>query len=64
MIEYPPKVSEKEIFKAYFTLSSNNNKDISQLVERINENYEYWSDVKYKTIPDSFSHEMLWACVN
>ena len=63
MIEYPPKVSEKEIFKAYFTLSSNNNKDISQLVERINENYEYWSDVKYKTIPDSFSHEMLWACV-
>ena len=63
MIEYPPKVSEKEIFKAYFTLSSNNNKDISQLVERINENYEYWSDVKYKTIPDSFSHQMLWACV-
>ncbi len=63
MIEYPPKVSEKELFKAYFVLSSNSNREISQLVERINENYEYWSDVKYKTIPASFSHEMLWACV-
>lgn len=63
MIEYPPKVTERELAKAYFTLVSNNNNELSQLIERINENYEYWSDVKYKTIPSSFSHEMLWACV-
>lgn len=63
MIEYPPKVTEKELVKAYLSLSSNTNKDISLLIDRINENYEYWSDVKYKPIPSSFSHEMLWTCV-
>lgn len=63
MIEYPPKVTENELVKAYFMLVSNNNDELSQLIERINENYEYWSDVKYKKLPSSFSHEMLWACV-
>lgn len=63
MIEYSPKVTEKELAKAYLFLYSNTNKDISLLIERINENYEYWNDVKYKTIPSSFSHEMLWTCV-
>lgn len=63
MIEYPPKVTERELAKAYFMLASSNNNELSQLIERINENYEYWSDVKYKTISSSFSHEILWACV-
>lgn len=63
MIEYPPKVTENELVKAYFMLASNNNDELSQLIERINENYEYWSDVKYKKLPSSFSHEMLWTCV-
>lgn len=63
MIEYPPKVTEKELVRAYFALSSNTDKEIPLLIERINENYEYWSDVKYKKIPSSFSHEMLWAHV-
>lgn len=63
MIEYPPKVKETELINAYIALSSNTNKDISVLIEQINENYEYWSDVKYKTIPVAFSHEMLWAYV-
>ena len=55
MIEYPPKVTENELVKAYFMLASNNNDELSQLIERINENYEYWSDVKYKKLPSSFS---------
>ena len=63
MIEYPPKVKETELINAYIALSSNTNKDISVLIEQINENYEYWSDVKYKTIPVAFSHEMLWTYV-
>lgn len=63
MIEYPPKVTEKELVKAYLTLSSNTDKDVSLLIERINENYEYWNEVKYKTIPPSLSHETLWAFV-
>lgn len=63
MIEFPPKVTEKELVKAYILLSSNSNKDISALVDRINENYEYWNTVKYQKIPSSFSPEKLWACV-
>lgn len=56
-------MTERELAKAYFMLASSNNNELSQLIERINENYEYWSDVKYKTISSSFSHEILWACV-
>lgn len=63
MIEYPPKVTDKELIKAYVFLSSNTDNDISLLVERINENYEYWNEVKYKIIPSSFSHKMLWTYV-
>lgn len=37
MIEYPPKVTEKELVRAYFALSSNTDKEIPLLIERINE---------------------------
>ncbi len=63
MIENPPKLTEKELVEAYIALSSSSNSDVSLLIDRINENYEYWSAVKYKTIPASLSHEMLWAYV-
>lgn len=63
MIEYPPKLTEDELVRAYVALSANTDKDVSHLIERINENYEYWNEVKYKTIPPSISHKTLWALV-
>ncbi|MDD4608616.1 MAG: Fic family protein [Bacteroidaceae bacterium] len=59
MIESPPKISRKELAKAFFTP----NKALTPLTQHINEKYEYWSDVKYKTLPEGVTAEQLWASV-
>ena len=43
MIENPPQIVPKDYLNAVKLLSR---KDISSLVEKINEKYDYWSDVK------------------
>ena len=63
MIENPPKLTDIELLKAFISLSSCSDSDILLLIERINENYEYWSEVKYKTIPAFLSHKTLWSYV-
>jgi Uncharacterized conserved protein len=60
MIENPPKIEQRDYLNAIKLLSR---EDISSLVEKINEKYEYWSEVKYKEIPDGITHKELWACV-
>ena len=60
MIEQPPKIENKDIQKAIKLL---NNIDVSSLVDKINNEYEYWSEVKYKQLPDNVSHKELWASV-
>ena len=60
MIENPPQIAQKDYLNAVKLLSR---KDISSLVEKINEKYDYWSDVKYAKIPVDITHQELWACV-
>ncbi|MDL2277271.1 Fic family protein [Parabacteroides sp. OttesenSCG-928-G07] len=60
MIENPPKIKTKDIPKAISLLSR---EDILLLVEKINDKYNYWSEVKYLKIPDDITHDDLWTCV-
>ncbi|MFI3261489.1 MAG: Fic family protein [Rikenellaceae bacterium] len=60
MIEKAPHIDN--LIEALFKLQTDN--DVNSMVDRINEKYEYWNDLKYKKLPESVSsaHE-LWACV-
>ena len=60
MIEQPPKIDRKTIVNALLKESS---EEIAQLVDAINSNYEYWDKVKYKSLPEGFTPQMLWAHV-
>lgn len=63
MIETPPKIKDSDLFKAYILLSNKDNEAVTSLVEKMNENYDYWDEVKYKKIPESFSQKDLWSLV-
>ena len=60
MIETPPKIKKDDFDKALRLSSSS---DIANLVNEINTQYLYWTDVKYKSIPKGVSPHDLWACV-
>jgi Fic family protein len=60
MIEKAPKLKRNDIYKAFKIIDR---EDIKALVSKANEKYEYWSEIKYKTIPNDISHNDLWACV-
>lgn len=60
-METPPQIGQNDLFNAYSLL---NNSDVSNLVEKINCKYEYWSDVKYKKLPRQVkTAKDLWCCV-
>lgn len=63
MIENPPLIEEEALFDAYMLLSKNENAEITTLIDKINDNYEYWNDIKYKKIPNPFSSKDLWTFV-
>lgn len=60
MIEMPPKIIQEDYLNAINLLSR---EDISLLVEKINNKYNYWSEVKYIKIPEDITHKELWACL-
>ena len=60
MIENPPKIELADYLNAVKLLQR---VDILSLVEKINEKYDYWSDVKYAKIPADITQKELWACV-
>lgn len=60
MIESPPIIKDKDLVNAVKFI---NKKEVALLVDKINANYEYWSDVKYKKLPEGISSSELWACV-
>lgn len=39
------------------------NETSSQLIREFNEKYLYWTELKYKNIPEQFEPELLWAAV-
>lgn len=58
MIERPPRLDSKLIQKAT-KLSART--DVTSLIRNINDDYQYWTDVKYKPHPSDLSAEHLWA---
>lgn len=58
MIEQPPKLDTKLIQKAT-KLSART--DITPLIRNINDDYLYWTEVKYKSHPADLSSEHIWA---
>ncbi len=63
MIESPPKIEDADLFKAYIHLSKEEYGAVSALVEKINERYDFWSDVKYEKPSIPISPQELWAFV-
>ncbi|MEG1607105.1 MAG: Fic family protein [Mucinivorans sp.] len=60
MVETPPSVDFKQYFKLALEPMS---QEVASLVDKINDKYEYWSDVKYEKLPEGTSAEQLWALV-
>lgn len=63
MIERPPKIKEADLYKAYICLSKDEYSPVSSLVEKINERYDFWSDVKYEKPSIPISPQELWTFV-
>lgn len=59
-IENPPKIEPQELFDFLVTPPQ---EDIAALVDKINEEYEYWDTVKYKKLPKGCSAKKLWTYV-
>ena len=59
-IENPPIIKESEFLD---TLINPPKEDIAAIVDKINENYEYWDTIKYKKCPQNCSSEKLWLYV-
>lgn len=60
MIEQPPKIEQKIIID---TLTKGVNADISSIVDKINDDYDYWDKVKYKQLPKGYTPQILWSVV-
>ena len=59
-IENPPKITQEELLDS---LVNPPHEDIAALIEKINEEYEYWDTVKYKKCPTGCSSKKLWTYV-
>ena len=60
MIEQPPKIDKKTLINA---LLKGIDYNIMPVVDKANDDYEYWDKVKYKKLPEGFTPQMLWANV-
>ena len=59
-MEYPPQIEPQELLDF---LVAPPQEDVAALVDKINEEYEYWDTVKYKKLPKGCSATKLWAYV-
>lgn len=60
IIERTPEINEEELFKA---IISPQNRQIEEIVERINDSFDYWDSVKYKKCPVGYTPTQLWTFV-
>lgn len=60
MIEQPPQIKEQSQQKA---LEVYRRDDARQLISEANDNYWYWSDVKYRSRQTGISASDLWAAI-
>lgn len=61
MIEKAPVIRDEDLLSAM--LFGTGNARIDSIVEKINDNYEYWDTVKYKKGPDGCDALQLWTYV-
>ena len=60
VIERAPEINREELFKAMISLQD---RQIEEIVERINDSYDYWDTVKYKKCPVGYTPTQLWTFV-
>lgn len=60
MIELPPRIDMKAFWDA---LQGKIGNEISLLVDKANEEYDYWDKVKYKSLPQGCTPQMFWSYV-
>ena len=63
MIEKAPKLTQKDLVRYYTNKGYSNDSAVNVVIDKVNENYEYWDTVKYKKRPDNCSAEELWKRV-
>ena len=63
MIEKPPTLTDAELAQAYVALATSKIEGLLPVIDEISDNYEYWSSVKYKILPQPVSSKDLWALV-
>lgn len=61
MIEQPPKNFSSELLQKALFLATK--PDLQPLLNDANDNYWYWSDVKYKKIPSDITVQELWLAI-
>ena len=49
MIEFPPQISQEEYLKVLLTDPL---EKLKAIIEKNNDKYSYWSDVKYQKAPE------------
>ena len=64
MIEQAPRFTQQDLAKVLFDKLQMSNEQVKELIDKINEEYEYWDTVKYKKRPDGCpSAQDLWIRV-
>ena len=64
MIERPPVITDKDLAVVMLDKSKRPDEKLSALIDKINDDYEYWDTVKYKKLPESCSSAKdLWLRV-
>ncbi len=64
MIERAPIITERDLAAVMLDTSKRPNEKLSSLIDKINDNYEYWDTVKYKNRPEGCaSAQELWLRV-
>ena len=59
-IERPPHIDKEELFSAMLCSESI---QIGNMIDKINETFEYWDSVKYKKCPSGCTPQQLWTYV-
>ena len=59
-IESPPKIKQEDLLKAVLNQSD---QTLAVLIEELNETYAYWDVVKYKQLPEGYTHKQLWTAL-
>lgn len=60
VIERTPEINKEDLFKA---ITSPPNIQIEEIVEKINNSFDYWDTVKYKKCPAGYTPTRLWTFV-